>query len=369
MIKRIVVFLFCALGLAAWASPVYAAETPENFDSLYANVFSSLDDETRGLLEQIGVNDTDLYAMLSLSPGSLFSVFKGLFGTALADKAGAMGACIMIILLLRLVSSFLTSAPVKDAAQQLGGLMLAFVLITYSAGIAEGCVQAILLTKNFMLALIPALGTVMAFSGNPVSAAGINALVFAFGEGVSVVFADLIVPVTAAGAALGCASALSPVGGIDKFAAMLHKAAIWIVAFTAGIFVAVLNVRGILAGAADSVTAKGLKFVISGIPVVGSAIGDALGSLRAGLGVIKNGVSILGVLAVVCINLPPLCALLIWKLMLFAVSFTADMFEIKKIPGFLSVFTNVFNVLIAVTVFHMCVFVISLAMVVMAKGV
>ena len=68
------------------------------------------------------------------------------------------------------------------------------------------------------------------------------------------------------------------------------------------------------------------------------------------------------------INLPPLCALLVWKLMLFFVSFTAQALGVKKIPEFLSGFISVFNVLLAVMLFHMCVFVISLAMVILAKA-
>ena len=368
MKKRLLILLICLLGLPFWAASVHAAQTADDFSALYGDTFGSLDEETKDLLRQIGVSDTDLYTLLSLSPQSLFSVLKELFGSTAAQKAKAMGGCIAILLLVRIAASFLTSVPVRDATERLGGLTLAFVLISVSAGVADGCARAILLTKDFMLMLIPALGTVAAFSGNPVSAAAVNAVVLAFGEGVSVLFADFVSPLTAVGAALGCACVLSPVSGIEKFAAMINKTAVWIVGFTAGIFVAVLGGRGILAGAADSVTAKGIKFAISGgVPVVGSAISDALGSLNAGLGVVKNGASVLGVLAVVFINLPPLCGLLVWKLMLFLISFTAQALGVKKIPEFLSAFASVFNVLFAVMVFHMFVFVISLATIVMLK--
>ena len=54
-------------------------------------------------------------------------------------------------------------------------------------------------------------------------------------------------------------------------------------------------------------------------------------------------------------------------LMLFLISFTAQALGVKKIPEFLSAFASVFNVLFAVMVFHMFVFVISLATIVMLK--
>ena len=103
------------------------------------------------------------------------------------------------------------------------------------------------------------------------------------------------------------------------------------------------------------------------VPVVGSAIGDALGSLTAGLGLIKNGTAILGVLAVVFINLPSLCSLAVWKLMMYLLSLSAEMFEIKKISGFISVFSSIFNVIIAVMMFNAFLFIIALAIIITVK--
>ena len=358
----------CFLLLPLFAAHGIAAETENDFAAFYSEAFSSIDEDTRALLETVGIAPEDYTSLMGLTPESLFSLVRELFGSGLKEKAGLFGTLMALMILLRLFSSFLPSAAVRDLTENIGALFLVFVLISASAAVSDGCVRAILLTRDCMLALVPILAAMLTFTGNPAAALSANGLVFAFGEGISVLYADAVLPLTAVSAALGSAAAISPLPGVEKFAVALHKGISWVMAFAAGIFSAVLGIRGVLAKTADSVSLKGLRFLISGsVPVVGSALSDALSSLTASLGLIKNGTAMLGVAAVAFINLPSVCSLLVWKGMLFVLSFTAELFETKKIPAFLSVFSSVFNVLLAVMLFHACVFVIALAMLISVK--
>jgi|GEM_PF-1721260 len=369
MKRKATVVLLILIFVSVFSFGAKAESVPKEFENIYGGVFSSIDDETKRLLESAGVSESDLTSLLSLSPGSVINVIKELFGKTMAEKASLFGTCLVLIILIKLFSSFMTSSRLKEAAENIGAVFLVFSLTAYSAAVADSCVRAVSLTKDFMLVLIPVLGAVLAFSGNEISAVSVSTGVFAFAEGISVLFSDMIPPVTAAGAALGAAAALSPVSGMEKFASMLNKALTTVMAFVSGIFAAVLSIKGVIAGAQDSLKLRGLKFIINGsVPVVGSAIGDALGSLTAGFRLIKNSAAVLGVLAAVFINLPALSSLVIWKLMLFLLSLTAEMLEIKKIPGFISVLTSVFSVLIAVIMFNVSVFIIALAIIITVKS-
>ncbi len=363
--------IICAAALLLLCAPmviVYASAREAAPEDYYSQAYAAIDEDTRRLLESAGIDGADLYALTSLSPDSLFAVLRELFGAALTEKAKLFGTCFTVMIGLRFFLSFISSKPLKETAEHVGGMALVFLLISGAAAVSDGCVQAIRLTKNCMVTLIPVLGTILAFSGNPVSAVSIPAVVFAFAEGVGVIFADLIVPLTAVGAALGSAAALSPVSGPERLASMLNRATVWIMGLLSGVFAAVLGVRGVVAGAADGATAKGLKFLIGGVPVVGSALADALASLNGSLSLVKNGISVLGVLCVSFICLPPLASLLVWKGMLHVLHAGADLFEMKRVPPFLSVLQSVFNTLLAVLLFNGFVYVVALAIVVSVKG-
>ena len=337
--------------------------------ALYGAAFDAMDDETRGMLKSLGIDENDVGSLRGLSPESLFALLRELFGSTTAEKAALFGVCLALMVLIRLSASFLSSQSLREAAEQLGGLCLVFLLISASAAVADACVRALTLTRQFMLALVPMLAAAAAFSGAPVTAAGANALTFTFAEGVSTVFTEFALPLTAVGAALSSASALCPAPGIEKFAAMLNRFAAWGIALTAGVFSAMLGIRGALGGAADSVTAKGVRFVLSGaVPVVGSAVGDALSSLAAGMGVMRGTLGVLAVFAAVLVNLPALCSVLVWKLLLFFISLAAELFDLKKISAFAGAFTAVFNALTALIVFHVCVFIVAVAVLVKVKA-
>ena len=361
----LILLTFCLFPLCALCAH---AEEVTGAEGYYAEAFSAIDDDTKDLLSSVGISPTDLASLMSLSPESLLDLLRELFGTEASSKAKLLGECIALMLLIRFFGTFLSSPAVKDACEQVGGMALVFLIVSGSAAVADSCVRAVTLTKNCMLTLIPVLGTVVAFSGHPAGAAAVHAVVFSFAQGVSVLFADLVAPLAAVGAALSCAAAISPMPGVEQLSALINKLAVWIAAFVSGVFAAVLGVRGVVSGAADSVTAKGVRFLMAGVPVVGSALGEALSSLTASLALVKNGVAILGVLAVVFICLPGVCSLLVWKAMLHLVSLSAQLLEIRRIPAFVSSFNAVFNVLLAVVLFNVFVYIVALAVVAAVKA-
>ena len=363
---RFVLILFVlilAVSFVSVRASAAAAQDPA------AKAYWALDDDTRALMRAAGVDPDDLGALANVTPESLFSVLRELFGIAAAEKARLFGGCLTVILLMRLFSGFMPSSRTEEFAETAGALVIVLIVLSGSAAVAQGCVRAIGLTKDMMLALIPALGAVAAFSGKPVTAMGVQTLVFSYAEGVCVLFSELLTPVTASGAALGCAAAISPLEGIDRFAAALHKLVKWLMALAAGVFSAVLALRGVLGSAADGAAMKGLRFVVSGaVPVVGSALADALSSLTAGLSAVCGSAAAVGVLGTALICLPPLCGTLVWKLALLGVSACAELFGVKKVPQFVAAFVSVFNILSAAVLFNAAVFVIALAIIAKIRG-
>ena len=71
-------------------------------------------------------------------------------------------------------------------------------------------------------------------------------------------------------------------------------------------FTAYLSLTGVVSGTTDQAALKAAKMTISGmVPVVGSILSDASEAVLVSAGVIKNGVGIAGMLAVIAIAIVP----------------------------------------------------------------
>lgn len=321
------------------------------------------------MLEDIGIAPGEENGLLSLSPQTVLSSFFSLFGTSFRELIGRFFTVIAVMLCVALFSSLAGEGKTAEAASNVGSLVAVFVIVAVNAELFADCRASIELTKDIMLSLIPVLAGIVAFSGQPGLAASFNTVVFAFAETISAAFSRILPAVAAAGASLGAAGAVAPFAKFDAVSKVTAKLVNMFAAFVSGIFVAVLSVRGVIAGAADTVTIKGLRFLIgSSVPIVGSAIGDALNSVAAGLGLIRNSVLSLGIAAVALINLPPLMKLAAWSLLSYFIALLADMLSLPRIGALISSLRSVVSVLAAVTCFNTFVYIISCAILITVKG-
>lgn len=332
--------------------------------------WDAIDSDTAELLEDIGMTAADGGDFAAaLTPERLLDTVLGLFGTSLSDMLKKCFPVIVILFITALFSSVSKGSKTAEAAENTCMLAAVFVIIGLNADVFTGCRAAIELTEDMMLSLIPVLTGIAAFSGNPACAASFNTVVFAFAQTVSAAFVNILPAVSAVGTALGAASAAAPLGHYGGLCKIIAKAVNTAAAFVSGIFVAVLSVRGVIAGAADTVTIKGLRFLIgSSVPVVGSAVGDALNSVSAGLGLVKNSLFSLGIAAVALISLPPLLRLAVWSLLLNIISGFAGILSLGRITELISAVKSVISVLAAVTFFNAFVYIISCAILITIKN-
>ena len=326
-------------------------------------MWNSIDDETADMLESMGItSEGNINDLFELTPDRVLSAMWSVFGTSFSELKKSFFSVLSIIVTVALFSSLLKNGKVSEAALHIGQLTVVFILIAVNGELFTDCRASIELTEDFMLCLLPVITGIISFSGHPSLALSVNSLVFSFAQGISAFFANILPAVSVLGTAVGAACALSPFNKFGALCKIISKCVNICAAFISGIFVAVLSVRGVIAGAADTVTIKGLRFLVgSSIPVVGSAIGDALNSLSAGLGLIKNSVLVIGVIAVALINIAPLIKTALWSLLSYFLSMFSEILYIPKISEFISSLRSVLSVLIAVTCFNTFLYVISCA--------
>lgn len=368
MKKTAAVLIVCFLGMFVFCVFSQAAQSTQE-EIWYADVWDAIDGNTKKMLSDIGISSVSADDFLNIKAENVFSVLTGIFKGNLATPLASSFTVLAVILTVSFVCGFFPDGKMKELSENIAMLVIIFILIAVSFDVIKASVSAIELSKDFILSLIPILCAVVAFSGNPTLALNFNSIVFSFAQGISVLFANIIPPFAGVGCAFSAASAINPMMKFSRLADLIFKAASIMMAFVSGIFVSVLSIRGVIAGAADTVTIKGLRFLIgNSVPVVGSAIADALNSVVAGVGLARNTIGILGIVVCVLINLPVICQIVVWKLSFYVLSICCDILSKDKISSFLETLNSVLSVITAVLCFNMFIYIISIAIIFTIKA-
>ena len=185
------------------------------------------------------------------------------------------------------------------------GCAVAVTVFASSAGVISQGMSAVETTSDFMLALIPVLAGIITAAGNPTLALTYGSFAMAAAQAAAQTAGNIIMPLCGAFSAFGVSASLSPELKLTKLADMIKKLTIGVLSFVAAAFSAVLGLKSLLAGSADTLASKGIKLALSSaVPIVGGALSDAYSSIIGSVSLLKSTVGVFGVIAVVMIDLP-----------------------------------------------------------------
>ncbi len=326
-------------------------------------VFDALPGESKELMESFGITESLAVSFSDITAEKAIDTLFGLFRDGFFVSAKSAAVCLGLLLICSLFTSLMPdNSSLFVMGKSIAVMCMMFSLVSVSGDMFIRCCSSLLVTKDFMLVLIPVFAGIVSFSGNPALAVSFNSVVFGFAQTVSLLFEGVVPVLAGVMFAISAASSMNPLMKLDGIARTVSKTVTLFMAFIAGVFVAVLSVRGVIAGAADSVTIRGVRFLVgNAVPVVGSAVGEALNSVAAGLGLIKNTVGMLGIAGVAVINLPVLISVTVWKTVLFFISIAADIAGCSEIKSFAEGINGVLSVIIGAICFVSFVFIISIA--------
>ncbi len=154
--------------------------------------------------------------------------------------------------------------------------------------------------------LLPAVSMATAASGSPAAAGVKYAATILFSDFLIRLVSKLLIPLCYAFVAVQVAWAALGNDGLRRLGGLLKWLIATILSVVLLIFIAYLNLTGVISGSADAATIKAAKFTMSNlVPVVGGVISDTAETLLAGAGVLRNAAGVFGMLAVVGICLVP----------------------------------------------------------------
>ncbi len=215
-----------------------------------------------------------------------------------------LGTLCGLLLLSALLAAF-SGGKAKGAFAAAGTLCVSASLVGAVIPLIQEAARAIDQLTYFLYSFIPVFSGVIAVSGRPASAAAYQGLTFAAAQLFAQLASSLILPL------LGIFLALCTVGaatdGVDvkAIAQAARNLAGWVLGLCLTVFVALLTLQSLTAGAADTVSTRTVKFVLSSaVPVVGGALSEAYGSLSGCLGLVKSAVGVFGVIVMAAVFAP-----------------------------------------------------------------
>ena len=365
--KKLICILFFIM---VFMVPVQAQSiVPEDYyqqqydDSGAAQLPEELPEETREMLDGMGVPSPDWQSILNLTPEIILSQISDAAMNQSAAPLRALMSVLAVILLCALMNGMKLTfgdRPLGGVIGMVGTLCICTVVIQPIVSCIENVAFVIKGAAGFLLASLPVLTGIMIAGGQPVSAGSYNLLMVGAGNVITVIASTVLVPLLNIFLAFSVVSAVSPAMNLNGLCDVFSKVVKWILTFCMTLFSGLLTMQTVVSSAADGAGAKTIRFVVSAfVPVVGGALGDAIGSVQSCVKLLKSGVGAFGLLATGAIFLPAILECLIWLFTLTICSAVGDIFELKEMASLLRSAMKVIQILLSIILCCLVILMIS----------
>ena len=156
---------------------------------------------------------------------------------------------------------------------------------------------------------------------------------------------------------------------LGKLPSSLYAAAKWTLAASVTLYSGLLSIQTALNAQVDAASGKTAKLLASSaIPIVGGALGDAVGAIQSSLLLVKSGVGAFGILAALCLFAPAMIQAGMWIAVCALGQIAGDLLEVPKLSGLLGALGSAAKMALAVLCSIFCVTLVTAAVVLFVKG-
>ena len=191
------------------------------------------------------------------------------------------------------------------------------ILIARGFYIGVGLTQQVINSiSDFMAALMPVLIMLLASVGSVSQAVVMDPIIMGICTLGTKLYSSIIIPIICMSFVLDFVNNISNEYNIKNLTGLLKKFALWVQGIFLTIFVGTITIRGIVGSSFDVVTTKTAKFAMdSFIPVVGKMLSDAFATVASYTLLLKNSISLLGVVVLIAIILLPIIKIFVMGFM------------------------------------------------------
>lgn len=365
--------LFLLIPVSSYSMDYSEEEYNKTLSSYDLSSFENeLDADTYKMLDELGVLDFSYESITGLSFNDIVGLLKSLF----QKKAELPIKSSVTVLIFILLSAFLQSlkAESDDSVKMIystaTALLVATVVLVKLTSTVSLASMAISVASNFVYAFIPVFCSIVVASGGITTGFSTNTTLLILAQGLSFISSNVFMPIVNCYLALGVTSSLRYELNLDKLLSSVKKIITTCISFVSGVFVSVLSVKTAVAGRADMLGLRSIRFAINSVvPVIGSSISEGLLSIQAYSSLIKSSVGIVGVMAVVLVFLPSIIEVVLWRISLTLCVIVSDVFGDKSVSAVLNAFLNTLLLINVILILSMVTTVISFGILIAAGGV
>lgn len=340
--KITAVILFCVCVSICLPFCAAAEEKDEDIikEQYYASgadkIYDALPKESRQFLNDIGA-DNQINWQSQLSPKGFFESLLSLVSVNAKSVVISVISCLGIIL----ASSVITGLSDGKETALSGSLSMAVALaaaLCIAIPVSEtlvGVISVIETAAKFLTVFVPVFAAVLAALGKTLASAGFSAAFLFALEAVSALCGTVFTPLVTSHLALTVCSAAGGEMGIKKIAVLIKRIAGWALTLLSTVFVFILGIQSSSQAAADTVSMKTAKFIVgSSVPLVGSALSEAMSAVKGCVNSLGAGIGGYAALAVVAVFLPSIIKLFLWRAALLSLSAVASMLSNNRLSEF-----------------------------------
>lgn len=358
--------LFALLGAGPQARAAGGESLPEQIaeKSGITKALDSLDKGTKALLSQWGA---DSLGEGGLNGGKIFQSLCTLVQEKLTGPLKAWGAVLGILLLCRLAGC-MEEGQRGSMVPLIGCLACAAVTLPPILGLISRCAATAESASAFLLASVPAYGALLAASGSAAAGSAYTFLTLGAGSALPMLSSGLLLPLLRIYLALSVSSGASGMP-VQKLSASLYSFIKWMLVLAATLFSGILSIQTILSTHIDAAAGKTIKFIASSaIPIVGGALGDAVGAIQSSVQAVRSGAGAFGMLAALCLFAPALIEAAVWAGVCTLGQIAGELFSLPAASGLLEACASAAKLVLAVLA-SLCVVCLTCAgAVLFAKG-
>ncbi|HBG55142.1 MAG TPA: stage III sporulation protein AE, partial [Ruminococcaceae bacterium] len=203
--KKAVLILLVAAAFFSVSFPAAAKEAPETQDYYEEQLEASgaddlpdkLPEETRKILDGLGVDGVDGGSILSVTPQGYFEKILDIFTGKAGPPLRVFAAVTAVILLCALLNGMKLSfgeKPMGGVIDMTGTLCICAIVVAPIVSCIADAAEMLKAACGFLLACVPVLVAVMAAAGQAASAGAYHLLMVAAGNILSAFSAEILAP-------------------------------------------------------------------------------------------------------------------------------------------------------------------------------
>ena len=367
MVKKIgvfFIFLIIFISCTAKASKNIEEVYKEQFDLSGANkLMSFLPNDTIKSIKKIGIKENSLKSISSISIPQIFDEVIKTIKEKSALPIKAVSSTLAVILLCAIVDSI----DLSLGNTKMSEIMAAIGAICICTCIIEPIVNFILSTSgiikagsDFFMCFSPIMFGIMLASGQTVSASSYHIIMASACQIISRFCTDFLVPLMNTLLGISIMASVAPKLNLNNLCNVIYKLINSSLKIVASVFTALLLLQNLVSSSTDNISNKTAKLALSSfVPIVGSALGDAFGTVNSCLKLLKSGIGVFAIIAGGFLFLPIIIECLIWILSLSLCASVSDILTQGKISVLLRSSSKVLQVLFAIILSCIMVFIIS----------